>query len=73
MLCKLLHFVDLYKLDGSKVIISSTKTTAKYKGCIVTWPYHITCGICKVERQVAVDRSNFGIISKFKTGIVSAV
>jgi hypothetical protein len=63
-------FADLYKLDGSKLVTSSTKTTARYKGCIIKWPYHIKCGLCKVERQVAVDRSNFGIISKFKTGMI---
>ena len=48
--------------------MSSTKTIAKHKGQLVTWPYHIKCGLCGVERQVDTDSKHSGIISKFKLG-----
>lgn len=63
-----LYYTDLQKLDGSSVVLSSTKTIAKYKGQLVTWPFHIKCGLCGVERQVDIDRKHSGIISKFKLG-----
>lgn len=56
-------------LKGGKVVVSSTKTTVKFKGQIIKWPHHIKCGICGVERQDDFDRAHAGIIKRFRTGM----
>lgn len=61
---------ELDLLDGSKVVISSTKTSIKFKGKIIKWPYCIQCGLCEVQRQLDMDRMVTGMISKFKAGTV---
>lgn len=64
-----IYFAELQKLKGSKVVVSSIKTTIRCKGKIVEWPYHIKCGVCGVERQIEFDRAHAGIIKKFRTGM----
>ena len=64
-----IYFAELQEHKGSKVAVSLIKTTVKFKGKILEWPYHIKCGICGVERQIAFDRARAGIIKKFRTGM----
>ena len=66
-------FAELHKLEGSKVVVSSTKTTVKHKGQIIAWPYHVKCGICGVERQVDNDRKHAGILKKFRAGMAMGI
>ena len=66
-------FAELHKLEGSRVVVSSTKTTVKHKGQIIAWPYHVKCGICGVERQVDIDRKHAGILKKFRAGMAMGI
>lgn len=61
-------FSELEKLDSTKLIKSHTKTTGRYKGVIVNWPWYIKCGICGTERQMNIDRKLHGRIAKFRSG-----
>ncbi|PFX11811.1 hypothetical protein AWC38_SpisGene24338 [Stylophora pistillata] len=58
---------ELQKLKGSKVVVSSIKTTIRFKGKIMDWPYQIKCGVWGTERQVEFDRAQTGIIKKIRT------
>ena len=62
-------FAELQGLKGSKVVVSSIKTTVKFKRQIIEWPFHIKCGICGVEQQVDFARAHAGIIKRFRTGM----